>query len=257
MVSEVQDVTTRTLRYCSSDLQSFTEMTDPISIIGLLATVTQILSALHTYGKSVSHAKQDIKDLTTELLVLQGIIQQVNKRDLTQSSIVSTDPERDPHHVLISVERSLDDLAQKLKLPNSGFKRIAAQMKWPLSKGDFAEQLVRFERLKSLLVLVFLSESSENILSAVQSLKVDLDRDLKDVQNMLLRHKDSEMIRWLAPLSPAERHLRFSDSREPDTRKWFLDGAFLDWLSAPDQSMMCLTGKCMSSLPNPISESNN
>ncbi|THX16168.1 hypothetical protein D6D13_01844 [Aureobasidium pullulans] len=49
-------------------------MADPIAIVGLLVTVGQILSALHEYSKSVNQARNDIADLSTELLVLQGVL---------------------------------------------------------------------------------------------------------------------------------------------------------------------------------------
>lgn len=217
-------------------------------VAGLVLAVGQILSALYEYGQTTSHARQDIKDLSTELLVLQGILRQVEKRDLTKSSIIAIGQHSDPQNVLKSTERSLETLLRNLKVPASGFKKVVNYAKWPLDKKDVVDQLSRFERLKSLLILTFLTEASEEISNAVQSLKISMEQDLNRIDDFLSWQKDSQLIRWLAPLSPEERHLRFCNEREPETRKWFLDGPFDTWVSGPDQGVMCLTGKCMSLL---------
>ncbi|CAD0017299.1 unnamed protein product, partial [Aureobasidium pullulans] len=218
-------------------------MADPIAIVGLLVTVGQILSALHEYGKSVSQARNDIADLSTELLVLQGVLKQVEKRDLTKSSIVSTHAEGDPRRVLESAAQSLNLLVRKLDVPTSGFKRLVEYTKWPLDKKDVAEQMTRFERLKSLLILSFLTEASDDILAAVHSLESSLQQDLNRIDSIVAYRMDSDFVNWLAPLSPEPRHLRFCAEREPETRKWFLDGPYRSWLASSEQNTMCLTGK--------------
>lgn len=219
-------------------------MADPIAIVGILVTIGHIISVLHEYGKSVSQAREDIADLLTELSVLQTILKQVEKRDLTNSSIVSADVEGDPRRVLESVAKSLDHLVRKLEVPASGLRRVVQKTKWPLDKKDVAEQVTRFERLKSLLILVFLTEGTDDISDAVRSLKVSFEQDMSRVDSILAQQMDSELVEWLAPLSPEPRHLRFCAEREPETRKWFIDGRFRTWLHEPEQSMICLTGKC-------------
>jgi CheY-like chemotaxis protein len=217
-------------------------MTDPVSITGLLITVGHLVSTLYEYGKDVKQARSDINDLTTEVLVLRGILQQIEH--LKPNVTVSIEPRKDPYDVLKSTKEFVELLLLKLEMPTSRVSKMLKYAKWPLDKDDVSNQLRRFERLKSLLILIFLTENSDSILSAIQSLQSDLDVSLRSMDDLLSRQEDEKLLAWLAPLSPDEEHRRISEARQPGTRKWFLNGPFTDWLNDQEPSIMWLTGKC-------------
>lgn len=211
-------------------------MSDPLSITGLLFTIGQTVSVLYTYGRNVKNARSDIDELTNELLVLQGVLKQVQA--------VSVSLEKDSGYMLRSTKQSLEFLLYKLETPSSKIAKAIKYATWPLQKDEVADHLRRFERLKSLLILVFLAEDSEVVVSAIQSVRTALDRKLEGIGELLLRQKDEELLRWLAPLSPEEEHGRISQWREPGTRRWFFDGPFAEWLDDQQSSALWLLGKC-------------
>lgn len=217
-------------------------MTDPISITGLLFTIGQTVSVLYTYGQNVKNAKPDINDLTNELLVLQGVLQQL--QDHKSPAAVPLSKEQNSRYLLRSTKQSLEFLLSKLEKPSSKIGKAIKYAIWPLHKDEVSEHLRRFERVKSLLILVFLTEDSEAVGSAIQSMRTVLDKKLEGISDLLLREKDAELLRWLAPLSPEEEHGRISQYRQPGTRRWFFDGPFAAWLDDQESSALWLLGKC-------------
>jgi CheY-like chemotaxis protein len=217
-------------------------MTDPISITGLLLTISHTVSVLYTYGRNVKDAKSDISELTNELLVLQGVLKQV--QDRISSSTASVGTGKDSLYMLRSTKQSLELLLYKLETPSSKIGKMIQYAKWPLQKDEVSNHLKQFERLKSLLILVFLTENSEMIVDAIQSMKTALDKKLEGVDDLLLQQKDEELRYWLAPLSPEEEHGRISRKRQPGTRQWFLKEPFAEWINDQKSSVLWLLGKC-------------
>lgn len=66
-------------------------MTDPISITGLLLTISHTVSMLYAYGRDVKNARSDIDELTNELLVLQGVLKQVQDRISPAAELISVE----------------------------------------------------------------------------------------------------------------------------------------------------------------------
>lgn len=149
-------------------------MIDPISITGLILTISHTLSVLYTYGRNVKDAKSDIGELTNELLVLQGVFKQVQDRTSSSTALVGTG--KDSLYLLRSTKQSLEFLLYKLETPSSKIEKMIQYAKWPLHKDEVSNHLKRFERLKSLLILVSLTEDSEMIFDAIQSIRPHLTR---------------------------------------------------------------------------------
>ncbi|KER00132.1 hypothetical protein AUEXF2481DRAFT_94 [Aureobasidium subglaciale EXF-2481] len=89
-------------------------MADPISTTDLVSTVAQIISTLHAYATAISQAREDITALSTELLVLQGVLKQAEKRVPGNNSGSSTYADHDPRRVVEFTARSLEILRCKL-----------------------------------------------------------------------------------------------------------------------------------------------
>lgn len=147
-------------------------MSDPLSITGLLFTIGHTVSVLYTYGRNVKSARSDIDELTNELLVLQGVLKQVQNRK--SPAAVSVSIEKDPGYMLRSTKQSLEFLLYKLEVPSSKIGKAIKYAKWPLHKDEVSDHLRRFERLKSMLILVFLTEDSEVVVSAIHSMRTAL-----------------------------------------------------------------------------------
>lgn len=218
------------------------ELTDPVSITGLLFTIEQTVSVLYTYGQNVKNASSDIDELTNELLVLQGVLQEVQYRK--SPATISLSKEKDCRYMLRSTKQSLEFLLSKLEIPSSKIGKAIKHATWPLRKDKVSDHLRRFERVKSLLILVFLTEDSEVVVSAIQSMRTALDKKLEGIGDLLLRQNDGEPLHWLAPLSPEEEHVRISQRRRPGTRRRFFDGPFAEWLDDQESSALWLLGKC-------------
>jgi hypothetical protein len=217
-------------------------MSDPISITGLLLAISHTISVLYTYGRNVKNAESDIAELTSELWVLQGVLKQVQDRMLSATASAST--ENNSQYMLRSTKQSLELLLSRLETPSSKLGKTLKNAKWPLHKDEVSDHLRRFERLKSLLILVFLTEDSEVTAKAIQSLRDALDKKLEGVDELLVQQRDDEVLLWLAPLSPEEEHSRISRGRQPGTRRWFLEGPFADWIDGRESSALWLLGKC-------------
>lgn len=215
-------------------------MSDPISITGLLLAISHTISVLYTYGRNVKNAESDITELTSELWVLQGVLKQV--QDRMSSATASSSTEKNSQYMLRSTKLSLELLLSRLETPSSKLGKMLKNAKWPLHKDEVSDHLRRFERLKSLLILVFLTEDSEVTVKAIQSLRDALDKKLEGIDDLLLHQRDDEVL--LAPLSPEEEHSRISRGRQPGTRRWFLEGPFADWIDDRGSSALWLLGKC-------------
>jgi hypothetical protein len=197
---------------------------------------------LYAYGRDVKNARSDIDELTNELLVLQGVLKQVQDRISPAAELISV--EKDSRYMLRSTKQSLEFLLVKLEIPSSRIGKTIKYARWPLRKDEVSDHLRRFERLKSLLILVFLTENSEVVITAIQSVRTALDKKLEGIDNLLLQQKDEELLHWLAPLSPEKEHGRISQKRQPGTRRWFFEGPFAAWLDDQKSSTLWLLGKC-------------
>lgn len=218
-------------------------MADPISIFGLAVTVGQILSVLYEYGQGVKDAKKDITQLSTELFALKGVLDQIKEKH------GDTLPVADGKEVIRSTEDFLQSLLNKLVIPKSTIDKALRSFKWPFDKSDMEKHIARLERVKSWLVLVFMtgvSEDTNEIRIGILNLGRDLREDIAFRREIEMQQKNLDALRWISPIDPQEEHIRRRLSRQRGTGQWFLDQHLLTWLRAAGPSILCLQGNCMS-----------
>lgn len=217
-------------------------MADPISIFGLAVTVGQIISTLYEYGQGVKDARKDVTQLSTELFTLKGVLEQIDAKH--GKAFVFTDGEE----VVRSTQNFLQSLLAKLAIPKSSISKAVQSLKWPFDKSDMTKHLARLERVKSWLILVFMtgvSQDTTDIRLSILDLSREFHDDLEYRRKLQEEHEDLEMLQWLAPVSPNEEHARRRQSRQSGSGQWFLDGYLRSWMTTAQSSVLCLHGKCM------------
>lgn len=216
-------------------------MADPISIIGLVVTIGQVVSTLYDYGSSVKDARRDINKLSVELFALQGTLQHVDTffggRMLEPASV----------EVLKSTKEFIECLLRDLEIPRSKLKKALQSLRWPLEEKDMTTHLARLERVKSWLILVFMTGTAADtseIHSEIHDLSRQLHGDIEARRQIATRRNTVELLRWLAPIDPEAEQSRVLQIREPGSRRWFVEGPLTSWLSGSRNRILCLQGKC-------------
>lgn len=216
-------------------------MADPISIFGLAVTVGQILSTLYEYGQGVKDARKDVTQLSTELFALKGVLEQIDAKH--GKAFVFTDGEE----VVRSTHDFLQSLLVKLAIPKSSISKAVQSLKWLFDKSDMTKHLARLERVKTWLILVFMTGVSQDTIEIRMSI-IDLARDLHDDiacrRQLHMQQKDMDMLRWLCPVDPQEEQVRRRSSRQLGSGQWFLNGHLTPWVAAASPRILCLHGKC-------------
>lgn len=218
-------------------------MADPISIAGMIITAGQILSTLYDYGKGVKEARKDIQQLSLELFALKGILEYIdNQHDPSGPNIgLALDDQ-----LLLSADEELVSLLRKLERPISAFKKAIQSLRWPLDQGEVAKYADRLERIKSTLLLIYVTGnavSTQETYDAVLKLGLRFDNDAKVREERNIREDNAKLWSWLAPVSTKGVHTRICQGHR-GTRKWFIEGLFVPWASGSEQRMLCVIGKC-------------
>lgn len=227
-------------------------MADPASIVGILITVGQVLSSLYDYSASVKEARQDISDLSAELFALRAILEHIKRQYDTnnshlqknESSVLAREYSDVAPEVLNSTGACLGALLERLEQPKSTIKKAFKSLTWPLDKTEVSKHVARLERLKSTLILIFVTgtpASGHGAEEAISNLRAQLEQD----KSAKIRQKDDTgLLDWLAPVNTGEEHSRVCELRHPGTGKWFIQGPLTTWLDGSRQNMLCLVGKC-------------
>jgi hypothetical protein len=240
---------------------------DPISITGLVVEVGHVLACLIQYAKDVQGASSDVRRLSEELFALKGILDHLATQT-EQSQSAEKDCENDcsdtslfdrdtMSRVLYTTNEFLRTLLVDLETPETKLKHLKRNLKWPFTKKEVNDHLIRLERVKSWLILVLVADHD----SADRIMKQELS-DLTSAVKEDLRIRDKErnemanrdLLQWMAPVSPESSHLRASKRYRVRTGQWFLSGYLLDFLqkeenfSPEGNRALFLLGKCMYSL---------
>jgi len=210
---------------------------------GLAVTVGQILAALYDYGKSAKEARDDINKLSLELFALKGTLEYVDQQKDTRLL--------DPAgvEVLARTRTFLEALLTDLTVPRSKVKRVLQSLKWPLDQDDMKKHLAQLERVKSWLILSFMTGTSADtteIYKTVLELSRDVHADIVIRQQKESRREATDLLRWLSPVSHADQHARVCQKRQPGSGGWLVNGPLQPWLNGSARQVMCLRGKCES-----------
>ncbi|GLI75512.1 hypothetical protein PoHVEF18_003768 [Penicillium ochrochloron] len=235
---------------------------DPISITGLIVEVSNVLSCVIRYAKAVQGAKDDMRKLSEELFALKGILEHLSTGigDNTPTSEKETESEssgpfdRDVMaRVLFTANEFLQTLLQELEEPATKFKKLKQKLEWPFTQDQVNGHLVRLERVKSWLILVITADTAaaeKDLHREITSLSRNLKEDLRIREQERVQRDNEALFKWIAPVSPADSHLRASNGRRIGTGRWFTKSYLKRWLrdALDDKRILFLVGKCMSTL---------
>lgn len=235
---------------------------DPISITGLIIEVSNVLSCVINYAKAVQGAKADMRKLSEELFALKGILEHLSTGlgDNTPKSEEETEPEspgpfdRDVmSRVLFTANEFLQTLLQELEEPATKFKKLKQKLEWPFTQDQVNAHLVRLERVKSWLILVITADTAaaeKDLYQEITSLSRNLKEDLRIREQERVQRDNEALFKWIAPVSPADSHLRASNGRRTGTGQWFTKTHLKEWLRSPlhEKRILYLVGKCMTAL---------
>jgi hypothetical protein len=222
----------------------FTTM-DPISITGLIVEVSNVLSCVIRYAKA-------LKGILEHLSTGMGDNTPTSEKETESESSGPFD--RDVMaRVLFTANEFLQTLLQELEEPATKFKKLKQKLEWPFTQDQVNAHLVRLERVKSWLILVITADTAaaeKDLHREITSLSRNLKEDLRIREQERVQRDNEALFKWIAPVSPADSHLRASNGRRIGTGRWFTKSYLKKWLRDPldDKRILFLVGKCMSTL---------
>jgi hypothetical protein len=226
-------------------------MADPISITSLVIEVGKVIASLMNYAKAVRDSRPDARKLSEELFALKGILEHISAqpKPLSKSEELGLSDPEFLANALARTDETLQSLLFDLEEPVSKYKRLKQKLEWPFTREKFNAHLIRLERVKSCLILVFTSDSNalnRDLHDKLTDLATSLEENLKIRNNERISTAHRDLCRWLAPSSPTGVHLRASKARLDQTGKWFIDTIFKEWLWGDDtyRQILFLLGKC-------------
>ena len=223
-------------------------MSDPISIVGLVIAVTQVIRNLYDYGKSVKDAQSDISRLVAELLALKGVLENLQEMFSEKNEGQSNNPtlSLEFQNLATSSLNILETLEKQLEAQRSKLKRAMQALKWPFDESEMERQMRRLERVKSSFILIVMTGNvldSQDILSTIKQLDLDLQEDRERAAREKLEESNRQLLQWLAPSSSTWIHSKACDAHYPETGRWFQE-RFEQWISnsKPTSSILWLSG---------------
>ncbi|KAF5702752.1 ankyrin repeat-containing protein [Fusarium mundagurra] len=211
-------------------------MADPISIIGLVGQISDLIQRAYNYGKAVHDAQSDMRKLYTELLGLKGVLEQLEKLDIASAEPHIADLKRSNEfrETLFSTSELVGRLVENLNKKQTSSRRI-----------------FRILNVKSWFIMMMMAENS----TQMEALMIESHEILSIAREGQARGKlkDEEERRekireWIQPFSPNQLHAKAIKKRMKDTGSWFLDGDFKSWRDggAGYPRILWLRGKCKS-----------
>ena len=227
---------------------------DPVTIIGVIASIQQILQAVYRYGSSVKEAKTEINQLCSELLALKAALEHVQLNSNLDKlgagmenlglakeaqEILSTSNFNTPEfgQMLLSTSHIVRDLLSRLQQRPGKFNVAKQRLMWHIVREDIKRDVDRLNRMKSFFILATTSDNT--ILCRESYLKIcaidarlQKQEDLEErKQNLKVRQNAKS---WLAPYDPYHFYENAIENFQEGTGKWFLDDVFQEWLVSGD-----------------------
>ena len=210
-------------------------MVDPISIIGLVGQVADLLQRVYEYGKAVREAHSEMQKLWGELIALKGALEQLQKLHAPSNTsdqggaaiVMSNEFRQTLKSTRDIVQRLVESLAKK---QTSSRKRNA--LLWPFVKEDVAADIQALERVKSWFVMMMMAENLTEMRTLLKESHKIIDVVMEEQAN---RKRNEELLErekvreWLQPVSPLRIHDSSLSKRMAQTGKWFLQGQLQAW----------------------------
>jgi hypothetical protein len=131
-------------------------MADPISLIGLVATVIQLVAAaeqVSSYLSDVRNASAEQKQLSEEIGYIKPLLQEL-KKVCDRGAVHVAGPDDPRLHGMQNLESTLAECDRKLVALTSTLENARTSWKrliWTKYKGEIKDMLVSVEQFKSLL----------------------------------------------------------------------------------------------------------
>ncbi|KAJ5909759.1 hypothetical protein N7504_004402 [Penicillium tannophilum] len=229
-------------------------MADPISITGLIVDVSHIIARLIKYAKAVQGARSEMRKLSEELFGLRGILdhlQTQSSSDISKVQHIESEGsapfnENIMERVLHTTKEFLDSILKDLEPAESKLKSLKQKLEWPFTEAKVNAHLTRLERVKSWLILVLTADHAaveRDMQREIGSLARSLTEDLKIREQERDQMANKELFQWMAPVSPANSHLRASEGHDIASGKWFISGHLKHWLRHGNRNIFFLVGK--------------
>ncbi len=131
-------------------------MTDPITLISLVASVLQLVDTatmVYDYANDVKNAPREQRALSGEYASLKPLLEELQKRERQVDQCNPNDPRVTGMRRL---EESLADCEKKMKklavtLESSGLKKIWKRLTWTRHKAEIKDTIVTIGRFKAIL----------------------------------------------------------------------------------------------------------
>ncbi|KAJ5538442.1 hypothetical protein N7494_007921 [Penicillium frequentans] len=229
-------------------------MADPISITGLIVDVSHIIARLIKYAKAVQGARSEMRKLSEELFGLRGILDHLQTQSSSDIPKVQHIESEDStpfnedimERVLHTTKEFLDSILRDLEPAESKLKSLKQKLEWPFTEAKINAHLTRLERVKSWLILVLTADHAaveRDMQREIGSLARSLTEDLKIREQERVQMANRELFQWMAPVSPANSHLRASEGHDIASGKWFIGGHLKHWLRHGNRNIFFLVGK--------------
>ncbi|ENH64044.1 Putative ZDHHC-type palmitoyltransferase 6 [Fusarium oxysporum f. sp. cubense race 1] len=136
-------------------------MVDPISIIGLVGQISDLIQRAYNYGKAVHDAQSDMRKLYTELLGLKGVLEQLEKLDIASAEphIADLIRSKEFRKTLSSTSELVGRLVENLNKKQTSSRRVNAFL-WPWVKDDVKADIQDLERAKTWFIVMMMAENS-------------------------------------------------------------------------------------------------
>ncbi|KAJ8121182.1 hypothetical protein ONZ43_g2301 [Nemania bipapillata] len=225
---------------------------DPVSAIGLVASIIQLIDATTKvvgYVNDVKDAPAERAQFARHASSLLALLTDLRYR--AEEAKSASEPwflalrrlavEGGP---LEQLRDQMECLATKLQpISADRFKKVQKALTWTLDKKEIVQILAQIERIKTLITLAL----QEDQFKLTLSMKKDLG-DVKENLQEVTREADAErkneefekITSWLSPLDFAAKQIDFLNRRQSGTGEWLLsEPSFQDWVDGKERTLWC------------------
>jgi ankyrin repeat protein len=212
---------------------------DPLSAVGLLASVVQIADASFKIMKVLDTIKEGAKDrrrLSDEITILWMLLRNLETQFAPLSAeqngawMKPLDSLAEPGGVFQQLSEALNEVLDRLTRSDNRFGRAMQTLRWPLTETFVEKTVAKIERLKSSIVVV---GEQANI-----ALAQEMRGDLSAVKNKIDEGHFKEVMDWLSPCN--FRQKQESITASPGTGTWFFNSEeFQSWHTGDDRWFWC------------------
>ncbi|KAI9757033.1 MAG: hypothetical protein M4579_003602 [Chaenotheca gracillima] len=230
-------------------------MADPLSIVGGVMSVLEIVHAITGYIRDMKGAPEECRRLYCELKTVDGFLDRLREPDdlaRTDSWKLTLQSLCVPDGPLDLLREALKKLDARLK-PVSDLKKFGHAIVWPFRKQEVYDLLGVIERQKGYLQLALvydhfkLSEAIDrntsylkgqvdevsNGIAQLQTGQQDQDRYLQD-------QRLQQILSWLSPLDFSSQQNDFISRRQIGTGQWLLESdEFKSWRKGDQETLHC------------------